>query len=226
MFTSLRLSKMHSVLSKLKDDGFAVFEGSLFGEDALSIANNLGTIAPVPGAEIVQSLVPSDSVGKEASSYSGNYGMGEFPFHSDMAHWYKPPRFLLLRCIIPSPVVVTRILKAAPLFDGENKNDLRRALFKPRRRLNGRLSPLRLFEGNFYRWDTLFIEPHSNLAKLLQIRISNRISTSISIDIALENAGHSILIDNWQTFHARSAVPPEASNRKLERVYISTLKGW
>jgi len=206
--------------SNLERDGFIQFKGSLVGKDALSIASNLGDIAHVPGAQVVQTLVPSETALKEASSYSGNYGMGEFPFHTDLAHWFKPPRFLLLRCVTPSTLVTTSILLSAPLFSKENKSDLRRSLFRPRRRLDGRLSPLRLFEKDFYRWDTLFLRPLSNMAKSLQKRIEQRIAESIPHNVVLAQTGDCVLIDNWNTFHARSAVPPEALSRKIERIYL------
>jgi len=212
-------------LNKLKNDGFVEFNGHLIGDDSVDIANNLGKIANIPGLDLVQTLVPSDNITKEASSYSGIYGLGEFPFHSDMAHWYRPPRFLMLRCITPSQLVSTKIIKAAPLFENEDLNDLRRALFRPRRRLDRRLSPLRLFEGDFYRWDYLFIEPMSKLAKSLQARIEERISTATPKFITLAHEGDCIIIDNGQAFHARSSISSEASNRKLERVYLSELRG-
>ncbi len=212
-------------LSDLKCNGFVQFKGNTLGIDSLDIANEIGVAARVEGADMVQSLVPTDSKNKEASSYSGNFGMDAFPFHTDLAHWYKPPRFLLLRCIKPSSDVYTGILPSAPLFIEENYNDLRRALFRPRRRLDGRLSPLRLFEKNLYRWDTLFLSPLSRMAKSLQIRIEQRIKESSPHKVFLAEGGDCVLIDNWNTFHSRSAVPPKASNRKIERTYISSLKG-
>lgn len=209
--------------NKLKNNGFVDFNGNLIGDDSLDIANNLGKVANIPGVDLVQTLVPSNIIKTEASSYSGIYGFGEFPFHSDMAHWYRPPRFLMLRCITASKFVSTKIIKAAPLFEHEDPNDLRRALFRPRRRLEGRLSPLRLFEGDFYRWDYLFIEPIGKLAKSLQARIEERISITTPNVHIFAHTGACLIIDNWQAFHARSSIPFEASNRKIERVYLSEL---
>lgn len=215
---------MSTFFRKLEDDGYVRFEGHLIGSNTFSIARNLGTIARIPEASIVQTLIPSSKDSREASSYSGNYGTGEFPFHSDMAHWFRPPKYLLLRCIIPSPLVETRITKAAPLFEGEDIYDLRRALFRPRKRLDGRLSPLRLFEGDLYRWDSLFIEPMNKLAASLRTRVAERFSSVGYKAIALDRTDDCILIDNWHAFHSRSAVPPEALNRRLERIYLSELK--
>jgi Taurine catabolism dioxygenase TauD, TfdA family. len=33
------------------------------------------------------------------NQYSGNYGLAEFPLHSDLAHWAVPPRYFMLRCV-------------------------------------------------------------------------------------------------------------------------------
>ncbi|OAI19828.1 MULTISPECIES: TauD/TfdA family dioxygenase [Methylomonas] len=216
---------MYFDLNKLKNDGFVEFNGNLIGDDSLDIANNLGKVENIPGVDLVQTLVPSNNINNEASSYSGIYGFEEFPFHSDMAHWYRPPRFLMLRCLTASQFVSTKIIKAAPLFENEDPNDLRRALFRPRRRLDGHLSPLRLFEGDFYRWDYLFIEPIGKLAKSLQARIEQRIAIATPNIHILAHAGDCLIIDNWQAFHARSTIPAAASNRKLERVYLSEFTG-
>ena len=212
-------------LNNVKRDGFVQFQGDVIGKDTLTIANELGTIAHMPGVQVVQSLVPLESIMKKASSYSGNFGMSEFPFHTDLAHWYQPPRYLLLKCVIPTIAVSTNIVLSAPLFLQENKNDLRRALFRPRRRLDGRLSLLRLFENDFYRWDPLFLRPLSNTAKLLQRRIEQKILESTPNKVVLASTKDCVLIDNWNTFHARSSVPLEAITRKVERVYLSSLKG-
>ena len=194
------------------------------GKSTIDIADEAGVVVHVPGTEIVQLLVPSESREKEGSSYSGNYGMDQFPFHTDMAHWYIPPRFLLLRCVKPSALVATKIMLAAPLYSLENKSDVRRSLYRPRRRLNGRLNSLRIVERCFFRWDTLFLQPLSGRARELQERISQRISEADSQDIVLAKDGDCILIDNWNTLHSRSAVPPEAASRVIERVYLSAIK--
>lgn len=217
--------KLKQNLSSLGGNGFVQFKSDPLGVDILGVAMELGMVAHVPGDSVVQCLVPSESKEKEASSYSGNFGMGEFPFHTDLAHWYKPPRYLLLRCIVPSSVVFTSILPSGPLFSEENKNDLRRALFRPRRRLDGRLSALRLFEMDFYRWDPLFLRPLCNMSKLLQSRIEERIAKSTPYKVTFVQKGDCVLIDNWNVLHARSAIPPEATNRKIERIYLSRLKG-
>lgn len=216
---------MNTLFKKLAEDGYVTFDGQPFGASSKEIASNIGTIINVPGAKTVQELRPVNKDSMETSSYSGNYGVEEFPFHSDMAHWFRPPRYLFLCCRVPALSVETRIVKSERIFEGEDVHDLRRALFRPRRRLIGRLSPLRLFEGDFYRWDSLFIQPINKLALSLHSRTITRLAKVNYETVVLSNCNQCLLIDNWQTFHSRSAVNAEGMNRKIERVYLAEVKG-
>lgn len=216
---------MSTFFKKLAEDGYVTFDGQSFGHSSMEIATNIGTVINVPSAKTVQELMPENRASLEASSYSGNYGVEEFPFHSDMAHWFRPPRYLLLCCRVPAISVETRVVKSERIFEGEEIYDLRRALFRPRRRLNGRLSPLRLFEGDFYRWDSLFIQPINKLGSSLRSRVIGRLAKVNYEAIVLGNCNQCLLIDNWQTFHSRSAIAAEGMNRKLERVYLAGVKG-
>jgi len=209
------------LFTKLAEDGYIIFDGQLFGKSTLEIASNIGAVINIPGVNAVQQLLPTKKEALEASSYSGNYGTGEFPFHSDMAHWFRPPRYLLLCCQVPAISVETRITKSQFIFENEELYDLRRALFRPRRRLNGRLSPLRLFEGDFYRWDSLFIQPINKIASSLRNRVIDRLAVTRYEAVVLGRKNECVLIDNWKTFHSRSGVPSNGMNRKLERVYLS-----
>lgn len=216
---------MSTLFKKLAEDGYVTFDGHSFGDTSKEIATNIGTVINVPGAKTVQELRPANKATLEASSYSGNYGIEEFPFHSDMAHWFRPPRYLLLCCKVPAMSVETRVVKSEDIFEGEDIHDLRRALFRPRRRLSGRLSPLRLFEGDFYRWDSLFIQPINKLALSLQTRIIGRLAKVSYEAVVLGDCNQCLLIDNWRTFHSRSAVTAEGMNRRIERVYLAEVKG-
>ena len=216
---------MSTFLKNLAEDGYVTFAGQYFGDSTMEIAAKIGTVINVPGAKTIQELTPSNNASLETSSYSGNYGAEEFPFHSDMAHWFRPPRYFLLCCRVPAMSVETRVVKSVRIFEGEEIHDLRRALFRPRRRLNGRLSPLRLFEGNFYRWDSIFIQPINKSASSLRSKVIDRLATVSYEAIVLGDRNQCLLIDNWRTFHSRSAVTAEGMNRKLERVYLSEVKG-
>ncbi|MCC6263340.1 MAG: TauD/TfdA family dioxygenase [Bryobacterales bacterium] len=43
----------------------------------------------------------------------------------------------------------------------------------------------------------------------------------VSTQIPLFRPGDTILIDNWQVLHGRSAIPVSCTGRRVERVYLS-----
>ena len=190
-------------------------------QSTLEVAHSIGEVLVPPGVPIVQTLTPSRAEDKEASSYSGNYGMDEFPLHTDMAHWYVPPPYLLLRCIRPAEQVCTTIVSIRNIVDAEDPEIFKRALFRPRRRLDGRLSIFRLYDRGIFRWDQLFVLPINTRAKELQARIAERIEDADVARLCCESANDCILIDNRSAIHGRSSVPGFASNRVLERVFLS-----
>lgn len=207
-----------------QQDGLSFFKSDPENEDTSEIAKRLGEILEIPGMPVVQTLTPRISKSEEKSNYSGNFGLNEFPLHTDLAHWYVPPRYFLLRCICPSSVVTTDFVSAEKIFSQEDALVLKRSLFRPRRRLDGRLSILRLQQKELYRWDTLFIRSMNKAAIELQSRIEERLVTTPRYKVSLENSGDCILVDNWKMIHGRSSVPPTELGRKIERVYISKLK--
>lgn len=205
--------------------GYTKFScGSRF-QSTIEIAHSIGEILALPGIPTVQTLTPSRVEVKEASSYSGNYGMGEFPLHTDMAHWYVPPPYLLLRCIQPAEQVYTTFSSLKNIIEAEEVNTFKRALFRPRRRLGGRLSVLRLYDKGIFRWDKLFIQPINTCATELQARVMARIAQEEVDKVCYESATDCILVHNWKVLHGRSSVPELASHRTLERVFLSKLHG-
>jgi L-asparagine oxygenase len=64
------------------------------------IGEELGGVYTVPTMPFVQSLTPRSAEFEQPNTYSGLFGLGEFPFHSDMAHWNIPPRYIVMRCAI------------------------------------------------------------------------------------------------------------------------------
>lgn len=78
-------------------DGYAVLSGIAPGRSTDRVAARLGDIMLPWGGELVQELT-SRAI-STPNTYSGIFGLERFPFHTDLAHWPIPPRYLLLRCI-------------------------------------------------------------------------------------------------------------------------------
>lgn len=188
------------------------------------VAHSFADVLHLSGISEVQVLTPQSPNGLEKNRYSGLYGTEAFPLHTDMAHWHIPPRYFLLRCIEPAEDVHTQITHCRDVIGPEADLTLRRALFRPRRRQDGRLNCLRLREEECYRWDPMFIQPVNALAEDLKLRIMTRVSSVGRHMVSLSTPGDCILIDNWKVLHGRSAVPPTAMHRKLERAYLGSLR--
>ena len=212
-------------LRALAQNGFVKFSCDSSTDGTLNIADAIGSVASPAGIPMIQTLMPRKAESVQRSSYSGNFGLGDFPLHTDLAHWHVPPRFFLLRCVQPADHVHTTFVKAAELFRCEDHITLRRSLFRPRRRLDGRLTMLRLYDRGAYRWDELFIQPMNSIASELQTRIASRISNMLVQKVAFESAKDCIVVDNWNVLHGRSAVSGIGRCRVVERVYLSAVHG-
>src|SRR5262245_32192863 len=86
----------------IKDDvtrnGYAFVRHWCTESRTTAIADMLGKpLTPREGC-LVQHLIPRAS--STPNTYSGIYGLDRFPFHTDLAHWRMPPRYLLLRCVV------------------------------------------------------------------------------------------------------------------------------
>jgi L-asparagine oxygenase len=212
-----------------KDDvarhGFAFVRKYRLGTDSATIASELGRpLIPWEGG-LVQELSPRARA--VPNTYSGIYGLARFPFHTDLAHWRSPPRYLMLRCMKGYDDIPTLLFDGQTLIESDLLDLLTRAVVKPRRPLNGAITLLRLCEvldeGYRLRWDEVFLKPASRVGEIADQRIRERLAQGESITISLSTRGDTLLIDNWRMLHARSPVPIKRQDRKIERVYLEGL---
>lgn len=208
-----------SLSKDLQQNGFVQF-GSDGEQSTINIARSIGQVFRVESMPLIQTLTPREKVSENESTYSGNYGMEMFPFHTDLAHWYRPPRYLMLRCVIPAKEVFTRIVHGDSIFKDESPLELKRALFKPRRRLDNKSYFLRLVQDGIIRWDSLFIRPTNSLAEEMKVRIMKKFDNADFKSILFEKPGDVIVLDNWKVLHCRSRIPASAHERRIERIYF------
>jgi L-asparagine oxygenase len=190
----------------------------------LEVARGLGDVLHLEGIAEVQTLVPTRAEDVHKNRYSGLYGMESFPLHTDMAHWHIPPRYFLLRCVQAAQNVPTYVVHSRDVFGPEAEMTLKRAIFRPRRGQDGRLTCLRLREGDCYRWDPVFLRPVNELAVELRCRLLSRSADAPKHSVAFRESGDCMVIDNWKTLHGRAPVPRDAMQRKIERVYLDSIR--
>ncbi|MFW3164593.1 hypothetical protein WBQ28_08705 [Pseudomonas syringae pv. syringae] len=219
-------------LHLLRSDGHA-FASRLLPELSIrEIAVNIGpildpeTVAPNHGISTVQKLSPRASSDVDRHSYSGVFGLDDFPLHSDYAHWNLPPRFLVLRCLTGSPFVSTYLLNTSAILDHTEGCVARAVVVARRSRPGHKICTMPVcFQKNGVeglRWDFLFLHPANQAAKDVGETI-RQIQKDQQMDVCLCNPGDTLIVDNWRMLHGRSAVPTSAMRRQLERIYISEL---
>ena len=213
---------------KLAEDGYALLAGLMPDVSTEVAAASLGDVLTLPGTTRVQVLRPRDKADAPPNIYSGQFGKSEFPMHTDLAHWYVPPRYFVLRCVVGAPDVATRLLDGRGVMERFGIANLYRTLLQPRRPSDGRRPLLRVLNRTHVgepqlRWDSLFVQPATESSSKIFHAVSEFIDAQLETQIYLTNPGDTLVIDNWRMLHGRSAVPPTAGARHIERAYMRSL---
>ena len=224
------------IVEVLHRTGYASLRQFNCEQSTLEVGRSLGNIVsvesllPRSGIPTVQSLTPKHAAEAASNQYSGSYGLGEFPLHTDLAHWARPPRYLILRCRTGSSEVVTRLLSWHPVISSMADADIQRAIFRPRHMPENRTYCLLRFpiagqRAEFgYRWDELFLVPMNSAAEAIAKIMRNKaFDVTSTANIILTNPGDTLIVDNWLTLHGRSPVSESDSRRHIERAYLSRL---
>lgn len=157
------------------------------------------------------------------NTYGGLYGTGEFPLHTDLAHWSVPPRYAMLRCIRGDPEVYTEVVPIAAVVELIGTLALRRTLAMPRRPIGGRRVLCRLYEewgDGLFRWDPAFLEPATKESSLMFAAVYDCLRILRGERFYLSSAGDTLIFDNWRVLHRRSSVSDTSKSRELERAYL------
>lgn len=217
-----------NIKEEINDTGYVVLPSYLPKAFTIEAASKLGRVQHIEGINKKQILIPRSQSEKNLNTYSGNFGLNAFPLHTDLAHWYTPPRYLLLRSLIGTKSVATGVFDATDLIVNFGRNDLRRALVQPRRLIQGRRNLLRLLDTapngyDIFRWDLLFLTPVTEFSRYLISQIKEYLTEINEKKISLVAPGDTMIIDNWRIFHSRDAIKKDALNRRVERVYLSEI---
>jgi alpha-ketoglutarate-dependent taurine dioxygenase len=218
----------HGWVDSLRQRGFALLPGLRPADPTEIVAASLGSIASVEGTGVVQTLRPRDRELSPPNIYSGAYGTDAFPLHTDLAHWSQPPRYLLLRCIVGSRDVPTRMADGTLLTEALGSSILARTLVQPRRPIAGKKPLLRILENarstvQFLRWDRLFTTPATKSSAEVFSRVCAFLDDVSETRIYLVDRGDTLILDNWRMLHGRAPVPSQSRNRHIERVYLNSI---
>lgn len=217
----------NSLSKQVFEQGYALMNSYRVGTSSEEVATSLGTLLQSDFGYRLTELVPTQREESTPNTYSGIYGLHGFPFHTDLAHWRTPPRYLMLRCVVGFHEVPTLLVDGLKLIHDVGKDILARALVQPRRPINGKLPLLRLYQPNdgngLVRWDEVFFRPASKVGEIGVAQFHYALSGSTPLSIALADPGDTLIVDNWRMLHARAPVPLGCETRKLERAYLESL---
>ncbi|SFU21052.1 Taurine catabolism dioxygenase TauD, TfdA family [Mesorhizobium sp. YR577] len=229
----MRPNRLSPELSRqLQHGGYAFIPQWQRSQATREVASLVGTVldldAFLPGSGIptVQTLKPKKECEAPKSQYSGMFGLEEFPLHTDLAHWAKPPRYLMLRCVLGTPHVGTRLLPASAIVNAVGLQVLQRALVKPRRSSRygkAGLLTLAFSSGSTLglRWDSLFLTPMNAAARAVtDFMTGGDMKWGDGKEIFLLQPGDTLIIDNWLMLHGRSRALA-GRERIIERIYLS-----
>lgn len=217
-------------MTDIEARGFVLLKGLWAGATSLEVADKLGTIDSVEGLATVQTLKPRTITDSQPNTYSGNFGRAEFPLHTDLAHWARPPRYILLRCIKGAKNVLTRILSGQQLVEAFGSDRLHSTLVQPRRPMRNGKQLLRLLEWSedlsryLLRWDSIYLHPASPASSRAFGEVDEFLRVTQPIEVNLIEQGDTLLIDNWRSLHGRSAAGEEGLTRHIERVYLKEVR--
>ena len=215
---------------KLVTRGFAFISRFMPGTSSAAAFSSLAFVDLVEGLNSVQALKPRRSDEAPPNTYSGNFGTGEFPLHTDLAHWAVPPRFVALRCVHGTSRVSTRLLDGRALIASVGVGALRRALVQPRRPLRNGKQLLRLLErdenSNEYmlRWDYLYLRPATRFSERIIAEALQHLSGVKATEVILLDIGDTLILDNWRMLHGRSSTPEHSQRRHVDRSYLKGIR--
>jgi len=216
-----------TIKEQIQKDGYVFLREYRTDSDDTEVASTIGKPSYSRGESAVHFLSPRTKDKATPNTYSGIYGYKKFPFHTDLAHWKNPPRYLLLRCVVGFREVSTLIADGSEIIRSAGALSLSRALVQPRRPIDGKLPLLRLLEDiegkMLLRWDKVFLRPASNAGSNGMLLFQSAIEKCSPSAFFLTDKGDTLILDNWRMLHARSNVNENHAGRKIMRAYFEEL---
>ncbi len=191
-------------------------------EQLLALASGLGIPAATrTGGSLCDALLPTEAAAAKPRSLSKVYAVGEFPLHTDTAHWLTPCRYVMLVCVSPgSGNRPTLLMDTRRLPLNEHQFSLLHST--PLRVANGRnsfFSTILSKARPFVRFDPgCMTATTPNGAKA--IAVLARQNWPDYIETVQWNTGMVLVMDNWQMLHGRGHSDCSDADRKLLRISI------
>ncbi|WP_428835402.1 TauD/TfdA family dioxygenase [Pseudomonas veronii] len=185
---------------------------------ALTIASSLGQpCATRRRGPLIDHLAPSSRQAANPRSLSACYGLSQFPWHTDGAHWSTPPRYLIIGCLKADQRTAETLICEGSSFAPLNSAAARSSVFRITNGRNSFYAAARDTSDRYYRYDPGCMAPMDDRGRAMMSAIDQEKPVR---EHRIEwSAGRFLLLDNWRFLHRRAAVT-ESAERKLLRVTV------
>ena len=188
-------------------------------DDLLDLAHSLGQpVSSRLNSPLIDLLTPLQKQNAHPQSLSANFGVNEFPYHTDGAYFIKPPRYIILRYIqgIENPTPTT-LCNLTDVSEGDQKL-LQHSIWKVRS-IKSFYSTILSQDQRFYRFDNGVMQPLNKAND--NSTILSSIVSGLPIQTIEWEINKTVVVDNWKYLHNRPKVKPEEVNfRTLQRIMI------
>ncbi len=207
---------------ELINKGWTILQNQqLDDEGLLKIASKFGTPFPDSNNFLVQELKAKNKHTGIIESFSYNYGLDAFPYHTDTAFIEIPARYLLLTSLFESKTT-TNLIDLKDCFDKLSSDELKifeKSIFLLSTPIEKKFTSLMFNHDGLIgiRYDPNIMTPYNSSSKIA-IEILNAMIKKSESNKINWNQNQILILDNWRCVHSRSRV--EDKVRILKRIYI------
>ncbi|EPN4981361.1 TauD/TfdA family dioxygenase [Vibrio alginolyticus] len=208
---------------KLLKEGYLLLDGNSEPDKIVDLARQLGEVIKHPNGEIIDVIKPHTEQSARKGSFSYNFGLNEFPMHTDTSFWSTPARYLIFGMKEKSKVstTLTRMSDILSSLPSECLSNIENCIYLLQTYEETKYVGLTFKRGGQigYRFDPNIMTPKNDVAKIVHEAILKALSDLPKIEINW--VGNQVaIVDNWQFLHGRNAVGQKENNRELLRLYV------
>jgi L-asparagine oxygenase len=204
--------------TNLNRDGMQVISGMDISTVITHVRENFREIYKI--AE--NSITPNKPSGQFTSTLSKSYGLSEFPFHTDGAHFVIPPRWVILEYLgieksgTATLVTDTQPIIRLPTYEDIFYNQIYTVTGGPSTFLTTIVNTI-IYSVPIFRWNQLIMKPVNQKS---HIRFQN-----INFDEIHRLSWYPnqiVILDNWRVLHGREIVKEQDVDKRILKRYNLT----
>jgi hypothetical protein len=207
---------------ELEARGWMRVRGVANRSNLLELARSIGCPVPAPTGELVKELTVKGNAAARKGTFSGIYGEGQFPLHTDTAFWPRPSRYIVLRACGDIRRCTT-VLKFQDLVSEKDAElgAVNRSVWLLRTPSRAFYCSLRFRSENAsgWRYDSQCMSPANEAARNAKHVLEYQL-TRLRPECINWSPGLAVILCNWVVLHGRGPAPPDEGGRILERIYV------